>query len=176
MYQAVMVPLVSVFLHTSLQHTTGARAASDDEVEAWRRQIRTAISFYSRKDVNISQKCKVMLQRLYDANCTVEQATVLPPSGPYLPDSQWNPEMPSRSTQFMPTSTENIDGSASGANLDQWLQTYEEPLDASTAWHDMMWAYSAGSREANEEALFEDFGFSNSQPPMEYTSGGQPFY
>lgn len=176
MYQAVMVPLVSVFLHTSLQHTTGARAASDEEVEAWRQQIRTAISFYSRKDVNISQKCKVMLQRLYDANCTIEQATVLPTSGSYLPDSQWDSGMPSRSTQFVPMTVDSLDRSPSGANLDQWLQTYEESLDASTAWNDMMWAYSAGSREVNEEALFEDLQFSTTQPPVDYANAGQSFY
>lgn len=176
MYQAVMVPLVSVFLHTSLQHTTGARAASDEDVEAWRRQIRTAISFYSRKDVNISQKCKVMLQRLYDANCAVEQATVLPQSGPYLPESQWNPEIPIRRAQFVPATMENIDGSPSGANLDQWLQTYEESMDASTAWYDMMWTYSTGGGETNDVDLLQDFQFSTAQASMAYTDGGQSFY
>ena len=160
MYQAVMVPLVSLFLHTALQRTTGARAADEHEVMAWRQQIQTAISWYGRKDVNISQKCKIMLQRLYDANCAVEQATGMPSTDMHNAVApQWEPGLADRGAMFMPSVMEASDASPSGANLDQWLQTYEEPIHGSMTWNDMMWAYTGVNREEDVGGSFQDFQF-----------------
>ena len=157
MYQVVMVPLVSIFLHTSIQHKTGMPAASRDQVESWRRQIRIAISFYGQKDVNISKKCEVMLQKLYDANSAVEHATLSMLSGQYPAEAQWDQQMPNTSSAFVSSEDDSMYGFESGVGLDQWLQTYEEPVDAPTAWDDMIWAYNGGN------VLFSSF-----QPSANY--------
>lgn len=155
LYQCVMVPLVSVFLHTSLQHKTGVSAANSDQVELWRRQIRIAIAFYGRKDVNISKKCNIMLQKLYDANCAVEQATSLMQSESYGNGAQWASDMSNRPNVFVSNENDDMNGFETGMNLDQWLQTYEEPID-STAWDDMIWAYNIGSRPRDGSDAFQE--------------------
>lgn len=171
MYQAVMVPLVSLFLHTSLQRTSNLAAASEDEVEMWRRQVEIAIAWYGRRDVNISQRCKVMLQKLYDANRSAQQTIALP-SDPSTSDSQWYPKPNVRSIRQLPSANDDIEGLAGDMNLDEWLQTYDAPLDASTAWGDMNWS----GAEVIDETLLQGFHYSSSRPPADYTMEVHPFY
>ncbi len=175
LYQAVMVPMVSLFLHTSLQQTSGARAGSDEEVESWRRQIHTAIAFYERTDVNISRKCRTMLLRLYDANINIEQASTSLASVPGVSGVDWNPQAGDRNSQYLPVVPDNVDGLAGDMVLDEWLQAYDEPLDAAMAWNDVLWSYGAPGGEAQDDAFLQAQHFSAFRPPMHYMGADQQF-
>lgn len=87
MYQAVMVPLVSIFSHLSLNaaHSISMKSAdngagndasagmttgSEDDVEKWRHQIETAIKFFDRMTHYsvAAKKSKDVVARLYEAS------------------------------------------------------------------------------------------------------------
>lgn len=140
MYQAVMVPMVSLSLHNSLWRTSGIRAAAEEEVEGWRRQIHTAIAFFSRKDLSLSRKCKNMLQKLYDANCSLENPTAPLQSQSSVPVVASSAVKDSRN-QPLPMSYDDTDMLTSEMNLDEWLQSYDDPLDESMAWNDAIWRH-----------------------------------
>jgi hypothetical protein len=86
MYQATMVPLVSLFSYLSapaayVQHdspgkpVTDATTGSTEDAEKWRGQIETAIQFFSTMErwSVAAKKSKDVVQRLYDASKHVRQ-------------------------------------------------------------------------------------------------------
>ncbi|KAK5107532.1 hypothetical protein LTR62_001062 [Meristemomyces frigidus] len=86
MYQATMVPLVSLFLYLSSSapyrpsrshgaHAIAGLAASDEDAETWRAQIETAINFFdSMQQYSLAaKKTRDVVQRLYDASKHVSQ-------------------------------------------------------------------------------------------------------
>jgi len=83
MYQAVMVPLVSLFSHLSLRATVstiGLQASSPNEdVEAWKQQISTAISFFERMTQwsIAATKSRDVVARLYEVANTAAQHHLL---------------------------------------------------------------------------------------------------
>ncbi|EMF15088.1 uncharacterized protein SEPMUDRAFT_38644 [Sphaerulina musiva SO2202] len=74
MYQAVMVPLVSLYSNLARP------SASDDEIESWEQDVEKAITFFDRMQPwsLAAGKCRDTVQQLYNAMKLVAQESVAP--------------------------------------------------------------------------------------------------
>ena len=166
MYQAVMVPLVSLFSYLSLpssyingsspgnttESTEGgadATTGGDEDADKWRAQIETAIRFFDkmRSWSVAAKKSKDVVERLYDASKHVHQFHE------YQLQQQQSTSYLSQQRRSDPShvfNTKNAGGASFGSNFAPQFQFQSQTPGPSAAPKQSIWGLSPNGNAAME--------------------------